>query len=226
MSRRVLAPLATRLLAEALGTLLLVTAVVGSGIMAERLSGGNAALALIANTLATAAMLVVLVTIFGPVSGAHLNPAVSLVFALRRELAAREFAAYAVVQIAGGIVGTALAHLMFDLAPFAFGTNSRTGFSQWLAEAVATFSLVLAILGGLRFRPDALPWLVGLVIAAAYWFTASTSFANPAVTLARGFTTTFSGIALRDVPAFAAAEVAGALAAAAIAAVLFPRGKA
>ncbi len=226
MSRRVRVPLATRLLAEAMGTLLLVAAVVGSGIMAERLSGGNAALALIANTLATAAMLVVLVTIFGPVSGAHLNPAVSLVFALRRELGAREFAAYVAVQIVGGIAGTALAHLMFDLAPFALGTNSRTGLSQWLAEAVATFSLVLAILGGLRFRPDALPWLVGLVIAAAYWFTASTSFANPAVTLARGFTTTFSGIALGDVPAFAAAEVVGALAAAAIASALFPRGKA
>ncbi len=226
MSRGIRFPLAVRLAAEALGTLLLVTAVVGSGIMAERLSGGNAALALLANTLATAAMLVVLVTIFGPVSGAHLNPAVSLVFALRRELAARDLAAYTLAQLAGGIAGTALAHLMFDLAPFAIGTQNRNGFSQWLAEAVATFSLVLAILGGQRFKPEALPWLVGLVIAAAYWFTASTSFANPAVALARGFTTTFTGIALADVPAFAAAEVAGALTAAAFAVALFPRGKA
>ena len=226
MSRANRFPLNIRLAAEALGTLLLVTAVVGSGIMAERLSDGNAALALLANTLATAAMLVVLVTILGPVSGAHLNPAVSLVFTLRRELAASDLLAYVLAQLAGGIAGTALAHLMFDLAPLTIGTQSRNGFSQWLAEAVATFSLVLAILGGLRFKPEALPWLVGLVIAAAYWFTASTSFANPAVALARGFTTTFAGIALDDVPAFTVAEVVGALVAAAIASALFPRGKA
>jgi glycerol uptake facilitator-like aquaporin len=222
MSRPVRAPLPVRLAAEALGTLLLVTAVVGSGIMAERLSGGNAGLALLANTLSTAAMLMVLIAILAPVSGAHLNPAVSLVFALRRELPRSELAAYALVQFGGGIAGTALAHLMFGLAPFEWGVTARTGPSQWLAEFVATFSLVLAILGGLRFRPDAVAWLVGLVIASAYWFTASTSFANPAVTLGRGLTTTFSGIAPGDVPAFIAAQVVGALIAAMAAAVLFP----
>ena len=212
--------LPVRLAAEALGTLLLVAAVVGSGIMAERLTN-DTALALLANTLATAAILVVLVTIFGPVSGAHINPAVSLVFAIRRELAARELALYVPAQLAGGLAGTALAHLMFDLAPFLPGIQARTGASQWLAEAVATFSLVLAILGGIRYRPDAVPWLVGLVIASAYWFTASTSFANPAVTLARGFTTTFSGIAPADVPAFVLAQIAGAVLAAGAAAYLF-----
>jgi glycerol uptake facilitator-like aquaporin len=217
------APVAPRLAAEALGTMLLVAAVVGSGIMAERLAGGNAALALLCNTLATAAILVVLVTILAPVSGAHLNPAVSLVFALRGELAAAPFCGYVLVQIAGGIAGTVIAHLMFELAPLTLGTLSRTGPAQWLSEAVATFALVLAILGGLRARPEAVPWLVGLVIGSAYWFTASTSFANPAVTLARGFTTTFSGIALGDVPGFVAAEVVGALVAMLVAARLFAR---
>jgi glycerol uptake facilitator-like aquaporin len=214
-------PLAPRLAAEALGTMLLVAAVVGSGIMAERLAGGNAALALLCNTLATVAALVVLVSIFAPVSGAHFNPAVSLVFALRGELATGTLVAYVAVQVIGGIAGTVLAHLMFDLPPLMIGTQSRSGASQWLSEAVATFALVLAILGGLRARPEAVPWLVGLVIGAAYWFTASTSFANPAVTLARGFTTTFAGIALNHVPGFVAAEVAGALIAMLVAARLF-----
>jgi glycerol uptake facilitator-like aquaporin len=214
-----------RLAAEFLGTLLLVAAVVGSGIMAERLTN-DAALALLANTLATAAILVVLVTILGPVSGAHINPAVSLVFAVRRELPAREFALYVPAQLIGGLAGTALAHLMFDLALFMPGVQARTGASQWLAEAVATFSLVLAILGGIRYRPDAVPWLVGLVIASAFWFTASTSFANPAVTLARGFTTTFAGIAAGDVPAFMLAQIIGAMIAAGAAMILFaPRGR-
>lgn len=212
--------LPVRLGAEFLGTLLLVTAVVGSGIMAQRLTQ-DAALALLANTLATAAILVVLVSIFAPVSGAHFNPAVSLVFAVRGELPAREFGSYVIAQVAGGIAGTVLAHLMFDLAPFLPGVQARTGPSQWLAEAVATFALLLAILGGIRYRPDAVPWLVGLTIASAYWFTASTSFANPAVTLARGFTTTFSGIALGDVPAFIVAQLVGGLVAAGVAALLF-----
>lgn len=213
-------PLPARLGAEFLGTLLLVAAVVGSGIMAERLTS-DTALALLANTVATAAILVVLVTILAPVSGAHFNPAVSLVFALRRELPPAELGLYIAAQLAGGVAGTALAHLMFDLAPLVLGIRARTGGSQWLAEGVATFSLLLAILGGVRHRPDAVPWLVGLVIASAYWFTASTSFANPAVTLARGFTDTFSGIAPADVPAFAIAQIAGALLAATAAHALF-----
>jgi glycerol uptake facilitator-like aquaporin len=203
--------LGPRLTAEALGTMLLVAAVVGSGIMAERLAGGNVALALLCNTFATAAILVVLITILAPVSGAHLNPVVSLVFALRGELPAATWAGYVLAQFAGGLAGTVLAHLMFDLSPLVIGTQSRFGPSQWLSEIIATFALVLAILGGLRARPEAVPWLVGLVIGSAYWFTASTSFANPAVTLARGFTTTFSGIALNHVPGFVAAELVGAV---------------
>jgi len=213
-------PLQIRLGAEFLGTMLLVTAVVGSGIMAERLTQ-DTALALLANTVATAAILVVLITILAPVSGAHFNPAVSLVFAVRREMPLNEFGLYVLAQLIGGLAGTALAHLMFDLVPLIPGIRVRTGPSQWLAEAVATFSLVLAILGGIRYRPDAVPWLVGLVIASAYWFTASTSFANPAVTLARGFTQTFSGIAPGDVPAFVLAQCVGALLASGAALILF-----
>jgi glycerol uptake facilitator-like aquaporin len=224
MKQRTSPSLPVRLGAEALGTLLLVTAVVGSGIMAER-STNDAALALLANTLATAAILVVLVTIFAPVSGAHLNPAVSLVFAIRHELPATVFALYVVAQFLGGIAGTVLAHLMFDISPLVAGIRARTGVAQWLAESVATFSLVIAILGGLRFRPESVPWLVGLVIASAYWFTASTSFANPAVTFARAFTPTFSGIAVGDVPAFVAAQAAGALAAAGVSMILFARAR-
>jgi glycerol uptake facilitator-like aquaporin len=188
--------------------------------MAERLTQ-DTALALLANTISTAAILVVLITILAPVSGAHFNPAVSLVFAVRRELPLGEFGFYVAAQLIGGIAGTALAHLMFDLMPLIPGIRARNGPSQWLAEAVATFSLVLAILGGIRYRPDAVPWLVGLVIASAYWFTASTSFANPAVTLARGFTETFSGIAPGDVPAFVLAQCFGAIIASGAAMVLF-----
>src|SRR5512138_752756 len=202
--------LATRLIAEGLGTGLLVCTVVGSGIMAERLAGGNLAIALLGNTIPTGAILVVLITILGPVSGAHFNPAVSIVFAARRELPWMELGSYVVAQCLGAIAGAVLAHLMFDLAPLVIGTQARTGPSQWLAEVVATFALVLTILGGLRFSPNSVPWLVGLVITAAYWFTASTSFANPAVTLARGFTTTFAGIALGDVPGFVIAQLIGA----------------
>src|SRR5271166_2570661 len=203
-------PLTRRLLAEGLGTAMLVATVVGSGIMAERLAGGNQAIALLGNTIPTGAILVVIITILGPVSGAHFNPAVTLVFAVRDEFPWSEVAPYVVVQCLGGICGTIIAHLMFDLAPLAIGTTTRSGPSQWLAEAVATFTLILAILGGVRYAPSAIPWLVGLTITAAYWFTASTSFANPAVTLARGFTTTFAGIAINHVPAFVAAQLVGA----------------
>jgi glycerol uptake facilitator-like aquaporin len=207
--------------AEALGTVLLVATVVGSGIMAERLGGGNQAIALLGNTIPTGAILVVLIAIFGPMSGAHFNPAVTLVFAARGTMPWAEVPPYIIAQCVGGVAGTVLAHLMFDLAPLAIGTMARTGPSQWLAEAVATFSLVLAILGGLRFAPQSVPWLVGLVITAAYWFTASTSFANPAVTLARGFTTTFAGIAVSHVPAFILAQLVGAAAGGLAASALF-----
>jgi glycerol uptake facilitator-like aquaporin len=203
-------PLKTRLIAEGLGTGLLVSTVVGSGIMAERLAGGNQAIALLGNTIPTGAILVVLITIFGPLSGAHFNPAVTAVMATLGKFPKREIVPYVVSQCAGGIAGTILAHLMFDLAPLAIGTTSRTGASQLLAEAVATFSLVLCILGGLRYAPEAIPWLVGLTITAAYWFTSSTSFANPAVTIARGLTTTFAGIAINHVPAFILAQLIGA----------------
>jgi len=212
-----------RLLAEGLGTAILVATVVGSGIMAEKLAGGNQAVALLGNTIPTGAILVVIITILGPVSGAHFNPAVTLVFAGRGEFPWREVAPYVVVQCLGGIAGTVVAHLMFDLAPIAIGTTVRSGPSQWFAEAVATFTLLLAILGGIRYAPQAVPWLVGLTITAAYWFTASTSFANPAVTLARGFTTTFAGIALNHVPGFVVAQIAGALAAMPVCRLLFPQ---
>lgn len=205
-----------RLAAEALGTGLLVTAVVGSGIMADRLTE-DAALALLANTLPTGAILVVLITILGPVSGAHLNPAVTLVFALRRDIEADAALFYAAAQIAGGVAGALLAHAMFELPVWQVSATVRSGAPQWLAEAVAAFGLVFAILAGLRARPDAIPWLVGLYITAAYWFTASTSFANPAVAVARAFTDTFAGIRPADLPGFVIAELAGALLALALA---------
>jgi glycerol uptake facilitator-like aquaporin len=214
-------PLSQRLLAEGLGTAILVATVVGSGIMAERLAGGNQAIALLGNTIPTGAILVVLITILGPVSGAHFNPAVSLVFAGRGEFPWSEVTPYIIVQCLGGVCGTVIAHLMFDLAPLMIGTTTRSGPSQWFAEAVATFTLVLAILGGIRYAPQAIPWLVGLTITAAYWFTASTSFANPAVTLARGFTTTFAGIAINHVPAFVVAQLIGAAIGGFVAAALF-----
>jgi glycerol uptake facilitator-like aquaporin len=213
--------LSRRLLAEGLGTGILVATVVGSGIMAQRLAGGNEAIALLGNTIPTGAILVVIVTIFAPVSGAHFNPAVTAVFAWRGLIPWGEVLPYVLVQCLGGIAGTILAHLMFDLGPIAIGTTARSGPSQWLAEAVATFTLVVTILGGIRYAPQAVPWLVGLTITAAYWFTASTSFANPAVTLARGFTTTFAGIAINHVPAFIAAQLAGAAVATAVAGFVF-----
>ena len=199
-----------RLVAEALGTAFLVATVVGSGIMAETLTR-DAALALLANTLPTGAILVVLITILGPVSGAHFNPAVSLVFALRGELTSRDAAFYVAAQIAGGIAGTIIAHLMFSLPLLDPSLKARTGGAQWFAEWVATFGLVATILAGIRFERSAVPWLVGLYITAAYWFTASTSFANPAVALARSLTNTFSGIRPLDLPGFIVAELVGAV---------------
>jgi glycerol uptake facilitator-like aquaporin len=217
--------LSRRLLAEGLGTAILVATVVGSGIMAQRLAGGNQAIALLGNTIPTGAILVVIITILGPISGAHFNPAVTLVFAMRGEFPWRAVVPYIVVQCAGGVAGTVIAHLMFDLPPLMIGTTARSGPSQWLGELVATFALVLTILGGLRYAAQAIPWLVGLVITAAYWFTSSTSFANPAVTLARGFTTTFAGIAINHVPAFILAQLVGAFVAVLISTVLFPSVK-
>lgn len=210
-----------RMIAEGLGTGILVAAVVGSGIMAERLAGGNGAIALLCNTIPTGAILVVLITILGPVSGAHFNPAVTLVFAARGTTPLNEVIPYIAVQCVGAILGTMVAHLMFDLAPLMIGTTARSGASQWLAEAVATFTLLMAILGGVKYAPQAVPWLVGLTITATYWFTASTSFANPAVTLGRGFTTTFSGIAMNDVPGFVIAQLIGAGAALIISKTIF-----
>jgi glycerol uptake facilitator-like aquaporin len=209
------------LIAEGLGTLLLVATVVGPGIMADRLAGGNQAVDLLRNTIPTGAILVVLITVLGPVSGAHFNPAVTLVFASRGEFPLRGVAPYIIVQCLGGIIGTVVAHLMFDLAPLAVGTTARSGVSQWFAEFVATFTLIVAILGGRRYSPQSIPWLVGLTITAAYWFTSSTSFANPAVTLARGFTTTFAGISINHVPGFVIAQLVGALAAALVSTILF-----
>jgi glycerol uptake facilitator-like aquaporin len=218
-------PLSRRLVAEGLGTALLVATIVGSGIMAERLAGGNQAVALLGNTIPTGAILIVLITILGPISGAHLNPAVTLIVAVRGTTPWTEVIPYMLVQCLCGIAGTVLAHLMFDLAPLVIGTTVRSGPSQWLAEAVATFTLILTILGGLCYAPQSIPWLVGLVITAAYWFTSSTSFANPAVTLARGFTTSFAGIAINHVPGFVVAQIAGALIAAVVASRLFPRAR-
>ena len=214
-------PLSTRLVAEALGTAILVATVVGSGIMADKLAEGNQAIALLGNTIPTGAILVVLITILAPVSGAHFNPAVTLVFAGRGEFPWSEFTPYVVVQCLSAICGTVIAHLRFDLAPLAIGTTARGGVSKWFAEVVATFTLVLAILGGVRYAPQSIPWLVGLTITAAYWFTSSTSFANPAVTLARGFTTTFAGIAINHVPGFIVAQLIGAAMALGIGALLF-----
>jgi glycerol uptake facilitator-like aquaporin len=201
-----------RLTAEALGTALLVATVVGSGIMAESLTR-DAALALLGNTLPTGAILVVLITILGPISGAHFNPAVTLIFALKRELTPRDALLYIVVQIAGGIVGTMMAHAMFALPPLDASLKMRTGGAQWFAESVAAFGLVATILAGIRFERSSVSWLVGLYITAAYWFTSSTSFANPAVAIARSMTNTFSGIRPTDLPGFIAAELCGAVAA-------------
>ncbi len=203
--------LARRIAAEAMGAGLLVATVIGSGIMAARLADGNLALALLGNTIPTGAILVVLITVLGPLSGAHFNPAVTLVMALRRSFPFRELAPYMAAQIAGGIAGAVLANAMFDLSPIQIAATPRDGAGQLLSEVIATFTLMGAILGGLRFAPAAIPWLVGLTITAAYWFTASTSFANPAVTVARMFSSTFAGIAPSSALAFVPAQFAGAL---------------
>jgi len=199
-----------RFAAEALGTALLVATVVGSGIMAETLTK-DVALALLGNTLPTGAILVVLITILGPVSGAHFNPAISLVFALKGELTPRDALGYVAVQVAGGIAGTVVAHAMFALPLIDASLKMRTGGAQWLAESVAAFGLVATILAGIRFERASVPWLVGLYITAAYWFTSSTSFANPAVAIARSMTNSFSGIRPTDLPGFIAAELCGAI---------------
>ena len=199
-----------RLVAECLGTALLLATVVGSGIMAERLAGGNVALALLGNTIPTGAILFVLITMLGPVSGAHFNPAVTLAFWLRREIKLNEALAYVGVQIIGAIMGTLVAHAMFEEILLQTSTNIRNGPAQWLSEGVATFGLVATILGTLRWRPEAVPTAVGLYITAAYWFTASTSFANPAVTIARSLTDTFSGIAPANAPGFILMQFVGA----------------
>ena len=205
--------LARTLVAEALGTALLLAIVIGSGIMGERLAGGNLAIALLANTLATGAGLTVLIIIFGPLSGAHFNPAVTLVFALRREIGWGPAASYVLAQFAGGVAGVWLAHAMFAEPIWQVSTKLRDGSSQALAEFVATFGLIGTIFGSLRFRPEVTPFAVGLYITSAYWFTASTSFANPAVTFARSLSNTFAGIAPSSAPLFMAAEIAGAVAA-------------
>ncbi|MDC9823978.1 aquaporin family protein [Devosia sp. ZB163] len=212
--------LARRLAAETIGTGLLVATVVGSGIMADQLTS-DTAMALMGNTIPTGAILFVLITVLGPISGAHFNPAVTAVFAIRKEIDWTSAALYVIAQVVGGIVGSMVAHLMFDLPALQVATHVRTGTSQWFSEAVAAFGLVAVILGGLRARPQSIPALVGLYITAAYWFTASTSFANPAVTIARALTDTFSGIRPADAPGFIIAQFLGALLALGLAGWLF-----
>lgn len=203
--------MARKLFAEFLGTLLLLTIVVGSGIMGETLSGGNDGLALLINALATGAGLVVLIEIFGPLSGAHFNPAVTLGFRMNRDINSRNSGPYVVVQIIGAVLGVWLAHLMFDQDIFQVSEKMRTGMGQYAAEIVATFGLVFAILAGVKLNPKAVPWIVGLYIMAAYFFTSSTSFANPAVTIARGLTNTFAGIDPSCVLPFIGCQIVGAL---------------
>jgi glycerol uptake facilitator-like aquaporin len=214
-------PLSRRLAAEGVGSFFLFATVIGSGIMAEGLSGGNAAVALLGNTLATGAMLFVLITMLGPISGAHMNPAVSLVAAARRELAWSDAASYILVQLIFGILGAWATHLMFELPILQISVKARSGLGQWAGEAIATFGLILTILGTVRHRPHWVPASVALYITAAYWFTSSTSFANPAITIARSLSNSFAGIAIGDVPAFIAAQAVGAALAAATARFLF-----
>ena len=210
-----------RLLAEFIGTAFLLVGVVGSGIMAEELANGNLAVALLANSIATGCVLYVGITILGPISGAHFNPAVTLAFVIQSEMRMPEAASYAAMQIAGGILGVWLTHAMFDLEILQIGATLRTGPGQWLAEAFAAFGLVLVILGGMAQRAGSVPALVAVYITGAYWFTASTSFANPAVTVARSFTDTFTGIVPANAPAFIAAQLIGAGLAALVARRLF-----
>ena len=210
-----------RLAAEALGSFFLFAAVIGSGIMAEALAGGNVAVALLANTMATGAMLFVLITMLGPISGAHFNPAVTLVFAGRGSLPWRETWPYIVVQLVGGALGAWTAHLMFDLPILQYSIKSRSGIGQWTGEAVATFGLILTILGTVRHRPAWVPASVALYIVSAYWFTSSTSFANPAIAVVRSLSNSFAGIALHDVPMFVVAQLLGAVAGALVGRSLF-----
>ena len=203
-------PLGRRIAAEGIGSFFLFATVIGSGVMAEHLSGGNNAVALLGNTIATGSILFVLITMFGPVSGAHFNPAVSLVAASRKELPWGEAATYIGAQLAFGILGAWAAHLMFDLPTLQLSVKARTGLGQWTGEAIATFGLILTILGTVRHRPAWVPASVALYITAAYWFTSSTSFANPAITVARSLSDTFAGIAPQDVPLFIVAQLAGA----------------
>ncbi len=212
-----------RLFAEALGSFLLFATVVGSGIMAEQLAGGNLAVALLGNSLATGAMLFVLITMLAPVSGAHFNPAVSLVMRLRGDCCWNGLAATVAIQVAAGILGVWAAHAMFDLPILQVSAHARTGPGQWLGEFIATFGLILTIIGTARHRPAAVPASVALYITAAYWFTSSTSFANPAITLARSLSDSFAGIAPGDVPGFVLAQLAGALAAHWTGLKLFPK---
>jgi len=214
--------LTQRLVVEGLGTAFLLAAVVGSGIMAQRLAGGDGALALLCNTLPTGAILAVLILTFGPISGAHFNPAVSVAFALRRQLPWPNTALYVAAQIVGGVIGVLVAHLMFELPIWQVSLNVRTGAGQWLAEFVATFGLLLTILGCVARAPSAVAYAVGLYITAAYWFTASTSFANPAVTIARALSNTYAGIAPAGIVAFIAAQFAGMLAAIMLGSWLWP----
>jgi glycerol uptake facilitator-like aquaporin len=210
-----------RLAAEGIGSFFLFATVIGSGIMAEKLADGNVAVALLGNTMATAAMLFVLITMLGPISGAHFNPAVSFVMASRRELAWRDVLPYIFVQIGFGALGAWAAHLMFDLPILQVSTRARTGMGHWTGEAIATFGLILTIIGTARHRPQWIPASVALYITAAYWFTSSTSFANPAITIARSLTNSFSGIAPVDAPMFIVAQFVGAVAAMPLAALLF-----
>ena len=205
------ATLTHRLSAEVVGTGFLLATVVGSGIMAESLAGGNVALALLGNTIPTGAILAVLILVFGPVSGAHFNPAVTLSFAVRREISETDAALFVLAQVVGGVIGVLAAHFMFAEELLQVSIKDRTGPHQWFSEGVATFGLVMAILGTVKWRPEAVAYAVGLYITAAYWFTASTSFANPAVTIARALTDTFSGINPVHVPAFVLAQIVGAL---------------
>ncbi|MBY6127170.1 aquaporin family protein [Qipengyuania aquimaris] len=214
-----------RLTAEAIGSFFLFAGVIGSGVMAEALAQGNDALALLANTVATGAILYVLIAMLGPISGAHFNPAVTLAFALRREIEIRPALAFVLVQVAAGVIGAFAVHLMFDMPILQFSTKARAGLGQWTGEFVATFGLVLTILVLLRTRAEAIPMAVALYITAAYWFTSSTSFANPAITLARSLSDSFAGIAPADVPGFAFAQLAGAIAATALAGWLVNSGK-
>lgn len=213
------------MLAEAIGSLLLFATVIGSGIMAERLAGGNVAIALLGNTAATGAMLFVLITMLGAISGAHFNPAVTLVMRLRGEIRTGEALGHVVAQLAGGILGVWLAHLMFEVPLLQISEKVRSGPGQLMGEAVATFGLILTIIGTVRMRPASVPASVALYIVAAYWFTSSTSFANPAITVARALSDSFAGIAPRCVPAFIAAQLAGAVAAHLASGLIFPVSK-